>query len=376
MAFDLHALQDLVKSSSRITPRGHGTKASASAHASAANTLDLAHLSGIIDYQPSEFIVTVWAGTPIRDVQTLLAERGQYLPFDPLLAERGATVGGTIAANASGPERFRYGGVRDFIIGCRFINGNGELLQGGGKVVKNAAGFDYPKLFVGSMGTLGALVDVTFKVFPAPEAYATLRIKCDSLDEALALLPKLTNSPYDINAIDLLTHDKHVERSVENQPMLQSTRAESKRAGTPVLLIRVGGLVAGLPQRMDRVRALCGKGDVLTGNSEQALWREAREFTWAEPNEQIIKVPVTPAKIATLDARLGDMECRYSVGGNVAWVAAPNGHALDGMLRDLGLSGLVLLNADGEQRIGLRERNIFIERAKRALDPLGKFVNG
>jgi len=148
------SLQSAVRGASRVRVRGAGSKSAPDETA-----LDLSGLRGIIDYQPNEFIVQAWAGTPVRDVADLLAASGQYLPFDPLLIDSGATLGGTVAANAAGPERFRYGGVRDFLIGCHFIDGRGELLTGGGKVVKNAAGFDYPKLFVGSRGSLGLLND-------------------------------------------------------------------------------------------------------------------------------------------------------------------------------------------------------------------------
>ncbi|MCS6846700.1 MAG: FAD-binding protein, partial [Anaerolineae bacterium] len=231
MSTDLiRELQEAIRSSTHVRPCGATTKLRAPSNGQA--VLDMRRLSGVIDYQPTEFVITAWAGTPVAEVQALLAEHGQYLPFDPLLVERGATLGGTVAANACGPERYRYGGVRDFIIGTRFIDGEGNLIRGGGKVVKNAAGFDYPKLMVGSLGRLGALVDMTFKVFPKPEAYATLRVDCASLDIALALLPKLTNCPYDLNAIDLV----------------------AGAANDVAIFVRVGGLAAGLPQRMDRVR--------------------------------------------------------------------------------------------------------------------------
>ena len=106
----------------------------------------------------------------------MLAEHGQYLPFDPPLAAAGATLGGTVAAGLSGPGRYRYGGVRDFVLGVRFVDGMGNLVRGGGKVVKNAAGFDFPKLMVGSLGRLGVLAELSFKVFPQPPAFATLAV--------------------------------------------------------------------------------------------------------------------------------------------------------------------------------------------------------
>jgi glycolate oxidase FAD binding subunit len=351
MAPDLSDLQAAVREATRIRARGARTKC-APVHHDGTHVLDLTAFSGVIEYHPTEFVITAWAGTPVAELQALLAEHRQYLPFDPLLTERGATLGGTVAANACGPERYRYGGVRDFLIGARFIDGNGALIQGGGKVVKNAAGFDYPKLMVGSLGTLGVLVDLTFKVFPKPEAYATLRIAYPSLRQALALLPKLTNCPYDLNAIDILI-------------------APGDERAT--LYIRVGGLAAGLPQRMARVRDLCGDGEFMAEADEAAFWRAAREFTWLAPGECAVKVPLTPARIPELDVHLRDNQRRYSVGGNVAWIATNDVMRLDAILKSLGLAGLVLINAEGDPRIGRWQRNAFAERVARALDPMGKF---
>jgi len=350
MSPDIRDLQAAVRAHVRVQPRGARTKCAP--RADDAGILDLSAFSGVIEYQPTEFVITAWAGTPVAEVQALLAQHGQYLPFDPLLVGRGATLGGTVATNACGPERYRYGGVRDFLIGTRFVDGNGALIQGGGKVVKNAAGFDYPKLMVGSLGRLGILVDVTFKVFPRPEAYATLRVDCPSLEAALALLPKLTNCPYDLNAIDLLMG----------------------AGGAAALFIRVGGLAAGLPQRMDRVRALCGSGQVITGDDEARFWRAAREFEWLAPEECLVKVPLTPSRIPALDAAVRHAQRRYSVGGNVAWIAARDLPALDAALKALDLAGLVLLNAAGDPRIGHHRTNAFAERVARALDPHGRFV--
>ncbi len=124
---------------------------------------------------------------------------------------------------------------------------------------------------------------------------------------------------------------------------------------------------------MDRVRALCNGGDVIDGTAESALWREAREFLWVEPTAQIVKLPITPNAIPTLDGALGSLQRRYSVGGNVAWVAAPTDQSLDALLGSLNLSGVVLRNGTGAPHIGKHARNPFAERVKRALDPLNKF---
>src|SRR5688500_13334503 len=150
-----------------------------------------------------------------------------------MLVERGATLGGTVAAGLSGPGRYRYGGVRDFILGVRYVDGTGELVRGGGKVVKNAAGFDLPKLFGGSLGQLGALVELSFKVFPRPEATLTLRHTLPTLEAALAALQRLYLAPLDMEALDLTVD-----------------------GDGPALWVRLGGLGHVLAARAERVRGL------------------------------------------------------------------------------------------------------------------------
>ena len=113
---------------SRILAHGRGTKPPLSTSPDDAVTLDVSGLSGIIEYEPGEFTFTALAGTPIEDIAAALAEHGQFLPFDPPLVEAGATLGGTVAAGLSGPGRYRYGGVRDFVLGIRYVDGAGEVV--------------------------------------------------------------------------------------------------------------------------------------------------------------------------------------------------------------------------------------------------------
>ncbi len=169
----IERIQKMLEQNVRLLPRGGGTKSALSTPARDEKTLDMTGFSGMIEYIPEEFTFTAFAGTPLSDVVQILYENGQYLPFDPPLVERGATLGGTVASGLSGSGRYRFGGVRDFILGVRFIDGRGELISAGGKVVKNVAGYDFPKLMVGSLGGLGLLVELSFKVFPRPQAYAT-----------------------------------------------------------------------------------------------------------------------------------------------------------------------------------------------------------
>src|SRR5206468_1605473 len=131
-------LAEIVSSCPRLLAIGAGTKPRLSEVD--VTKVSMSRMRGIVEYEPTEFTFTALAGTLLQELESTLASRGQYLPFDPLLTEAGATLGGTVAAGLSGPGRIRFGGLRDFILGVRFVDGDGRLLRMGGKVVKNAAG--------------------------------------------------------------------------------------------------------------------------------------------------------------------------------------------------------------------------------------------
>jgi len=149
-----------------LTIRGGGSKAFLSP-ASEYLTLSVQEHQGIIDYHPSELVLTARAGTRLKDIETVLAEAGQILPFEPPQYSDKATLGGTVASGLSGPIRPFTGRVRDFVLGCTLINGKGEIVKFGGQVMKNVAGYDVSRLMVGAMGTLGVLLEISIKVLPA-----------------------------------------------------------------------------------------------------------------------------------------------------------------------------------------------------------------
>src|SRR5437660_833222 len=209
-------------------------------------------LSGIVEYEPSEFTFTALAGTPIREIAAVLAERGQYLPFDPMLLDAGATLGGTVASGLSGPGRFRFGGVRDFILGVRFVDGAGRLLRMGGKVVKNAAGFDLPKFFCGSLGRFGLIVEATFKVFPQPPARLTLNCEVPNAQAALKIMTAAGTSRWELDALDLLPEEK-------------------------ALAFRLAGPAQALSELAKEILAHW-PGRVLSPDDADALWQGLREF--------------------------------------------------------------------------------------------------
>lgn len=167
--------------------------------------LDTRTWQGVESYEPSELVMRVRAGTPLREVEGLLAERNQHLAFEPpryafaATQDAEATVGGTVASGVSGPARVSRGAVRDHVLGCSVLTGRGELLRFGGAVMKNVAGFDLSRLMAGSMGTLGVLVDVTLKVMPQPMVSATMRFDVSEA-EALAQINKWASQPLPIDA--------------------------------------------------------------------------------------------------------------------------------------------------------------------------------
>jgi glycolate oxidase FAD binding subunit len=197
----VEALQSAVLGHDHVAVRGGGTK-SAPLASDRIGTIATSGLRGISEYSSQECVFTALAGTPLTEIDAALAEHGQYMPFDPILARSGATLGGTVASGLSGSGRYRYGGVRDFVIGMRVIDGAGRLIRSGGKVVKNAAGFLLHHGMVGSLGRFGVIVDVTCKVFPRPEAHATLRVDCGSLDGAWQAVARLQMAGRDLEAID------------------------------------------------------------------------------------------------------------------------------------------------------------------------------
>jgi len=164
--------------------------------------LELEQLRGICSYEPTEMVITARAGTTLRELEEALSEHGQHLCFEPPRFGAGgaqATLGGMVAAGLAGPARAAAGGVRDFVLGACVLNGRGELLRFGGQVVKNVAGYDVARLFVGSMGVLGVICEVSLKVPPLPAASASVELACEEA-EALHLMQAWTRAALPVNA--------------------------------------------------------------------------------------------------------------------------------------------------------------------------------
>lgn len=157
---------------------------------------------GVINYEPSELVITARAGTPLHIIEAVLAEQGQMLGFEPPHFSANATLGGTIACGLSGPRRPYSGAARDFVLGVTMINGKGEILRFGGQVMKNVAGYDVSRLMCGAQGTLGVLLDISLKVIPKPVCEQTLVLSCNQ-QQMQTLLSELGRQPLPISATAL-----------------------------------------------------------------------------------------------------------------------------------------------------------------------------
>ena len=185
-----------------VCPRGGGTKTDLGAPPRSVDlVIGLGRMDEIIEHVPGDQVVRVQAGVKLETLQEKLAEADQMLALDP--PERGATVGGVVAANASGPRRFRYGTVRDLIIGITVVLADGTVAKAGGKVVKNVAGYDLGKLFTGSLGTLGVIADCNFRLHPRPDSARTMAVEVDTPPAARDAAQAIVHSQVEATAIEL-----------------------------------------------------------------------------------------------------------------------------------------------------------------------------
>jgi glycolate oxidase FAD binding subunit len=341
-----------VKAHRCVLPFGGETKSALSRTSGDVTRMDMKGLSGLVEYEPDEFTFTALAGTPVAEVQKALAAHGQYLPFDPPLAAEGATLGGTVAAGINGPGRLRFGGIRDFVVGVRWVDGTGEMIRGGGKVVKNAAGFDFPKLFTGSMGRLGVIVELSFKVFPAAAARVTCAIDCRDLPDAVDRLCFLCGRSWEVEALELM-----VEGPV------------------PQLLVRFMGDEPALTARCESVLAATGRGGRILSETEAAdRWSALASLRIGNASAPLARVPLTPDRISPLENALAGTEAvrHYSLAGNAAWISGIEVEAMDAVLRQEGLNATVV-RGEGPHRIGRPPSATMEAAVKSALDAQGKF---
>lgn len=249
------------------------------------DVLDVRPVAGVVDYEPTELVVTARAGTPLSELESLLATQNQCLAFEPPAFGAGATVGGVVAAGLAGPRRPFVGSVRDFVLGTQVLDGRGDVLNFGGRVMKNVAGYDVSRLMAGSLGSLGVMLEVSLKVLPRPELESTLVFEV-SEDEALDRLGSLVSSP---------------------SPLSASAWVEGR------LYLRLAGSAAALK----RAQAQLG-GEAIGPDAAAAHWTALREQThpWFDRAGALWRVALPPGA-----ARLGGAPAVYEWNGTQRWVA-------------------------------------------------------
>lgn len=246
----------------------------------------LQRLDKILEYEPADLTVTVQSGIRLITLQERLRESGQFLAIDPP-HEVDATIGGILATNASGPSRLMYGSARDLVLGMRFVSSDGQLTKTGGKVVKNVVGYDLNKMHIGALGTLGVMVEVTFKVSPVPRQEATLWGRFANLDEAHAFSCRLQRSQLGPRAVELLDS------------------AASKHCNVPgngpwVVLFHAAGSRATVARQLsDAEQWIRSEGAVGFGRLEDkehlSLWKIVRELPGTkEPGGVRLKITSLP----------------------------------------------------------------------------------
>ncbi len=344
----LEALIETVKQLPRLRPVGNRTKPPLSA--TDAPLVSLRHFVGITAYDPAEFVLTARAGTSLREIETALAKHQQCLPFDPLLVDAGATLGGTVAAGLNGPARFSRGGLRDAVIGLSFVDGRGQPFTVGSRVVKNVAGFDLPKFFVGSMGRFGILTEITIKVSPQPEATRTLKIEVQDTNALVSLLQRLAHSSAEPEAVDArpLDHCVYVRFAARHEAI--------ERLIAPTLNLPGAELME--PSKADR------------------FWSETKSFAWAHPEGNWVKIPTNLEQLPTLMAILAsDTEARFhlSVAGDVGYLSLPSGNTVtrDAITR-AGFASL-LFHGEGATRSSPAPDSRISQAIKLVFDPGHKF---
>ena len=322
---------------------GHGSRR-AIGHPMATNAvLDLSALNAVISYEPNELIITVQAGAPLADVQSLIDSKNQQFAFEPmdtsaLLGVSGnGTIGGMIGAGLAGPRRIKAGGARDHLLGAHAVSGFGDSFKTGGKVVKNVTGYDLCKLLTGSWGTLAVMTEVTLKVMPKPESERTLVL--GGLDDVTAnrAMTAALGSPFDVSGA------AHLPNSAF-RPATGALAALSSQ-GQAVTLLRLEGIAASVADRagsLGKTLSPFGPVEMLRDSASAAVWSTIRDVEpfassgslGAWPVWRIVCPPASGGVLGQALARDSGGDVIYDWGGGLIWAALPpRPDALAGLVR-------------------------------------------
>ena len=313
---------------------GGGTRAGLG-HGVAGEVLETGGLSGITLYEPGALTLVARAGTPLAEIEAALAAEGQQLAFEPM-DHRGIygtngvpTIGGVVAANVSGPRRIQAGACRDSLIGVRFVDGRGDVIRNGGRVMKNVTGYDLVKLMAGSHGTLGVLTEVSFKVLPKAEASATVRVAGLDAGGAVAAMAAALGSPFDV------TGAAHLP-------------------GEAVTLVRVEGFEGSVAYRAEKLTERLGQFGQASVDRD-ADWGRVRDaLAVAEGDGAVWRISVRPSDGAAVVAAVEPEAWQMDWGGGLVWVRVEQGRDVRAALAGIaGHATLVRGSEETRARLGV-----------------------
>lgn len=308
-------LAEIIAASERpLRIEGGGTRA-IGGQTSGQDLLTLSGLSGVTLHEPGALTLVAGAGTPLAEVEESLATEGQRLAFEPmdhrgLLGRDGVpTLGGVIAANVSGPRRISAGAARDFLLGVRFVDGRGQILKNGGRVMKNVTGYDLVKLIAGSWGTLGVISEVALKVLPIPETMATLILDGLSPEIAVKAMSRALASPFDVSG---------------------AAHAMTGPSGHEMTAIRVEGFSDSVAYRVERLTGQLAEFAPVRvdfdGKRCATLWRWLRDVgAFHRQDGDVWKISVKPSDAPAVVARLQALDVLLDWGGGLIWARMPEG---------------------------------------------------
>ena len=270
--------------------------------------LSVAGLRGIELYEPGALTLVAKAGTPVAEIEAALAAEGQRLAFEPmdhrgLLGTTGEpTIGGVVAANISGPRRVQAGACRDFLLGVRYVDGSGQVIKNGGRVMKNVTGYDLVKLMAGSWGTLGVLTEVSLKVLPLAESEETLMIAVEGAAQAALAMSTALGSPFEVSGAAYDPDAGHV-------------------------LLRVEGFAGSVAYRIEQLRGVVGGfGVVSLADDSAGLWRGICDVAAFHGQDgDVWRFSVKPSDAPALAAQLGADGLLFDWGGGLIWARVPAG---------------------------------------------------
>ncbi|WP_282152866.1 FAD-binding protein [Ruegeria atlantica] len=322
-------------------------------------------LTGITLYEPGALTLVAKAGTPVAEIEAALDAEGQQLAFEPmdhrgLLGTSGTpTIGGVVAANISGPRRVQAGACRDFLLGVRYVDGMGQVVKNGGRVMKNVTGYDLVKLMAGSWGTLGVLTEVSLKVLPKPEVAATLSVQVSDVTTAVAALSAALKSPFEVSG-------------AAYDPDMGSA------------LLRLEGFAGSVTYRLDQLKSLLsGFGEVAELEQPGTLWVDLRDAAgFHEQSGDVWRISVKPSDAPGIVARIRADRTLFDWGGGLIWALVPVGTDLRAHLGAFGgHANIVRAGSETRAELGRFQPEApgiaaLTKRIRQRFDPRGLFNPG